>query len=696
MKHCIIFVLFFLSVSFSLQAQSYRTPAKIDSDWVAVPKLHAAQKEYLKESAIVLTEKDNFEYKYEGKGNYQDEGVHAGLDDYKYQSKGMSIYHTYHRTIKIMSELGIEQYNTVTIPFNHAAVIYERDLKARTITPSGKVYNLAPHNFKVEGNKILFAMEGVEKFAEVEVYLTELMSYTPFLNVVFEQHIPVLDYTLTLGYPKELLIEEKGKNGFPDGHDTVIAGRRHMKIHMNNIPKLEPEPFNFFYPYQMRAEWRSSYWSNDYGAEGRQFTWDEYAKKLYTDIFQLSDKKALGRYFLNPNGIDYYYNDTERRAVNGFLASIGITGSEKELDKILKIEKAIKNSVSVFSVTEDNSGRLDTIISRKTATVKGVLKLYAACFAQSDVKCEIGCTTDKTYHLFNSVYENWDDLDEFVIYFPNQKEYLAPTRTLLRYPMVPIDVLENRAVFCKMNTPAESRPRVADIRTIPSPSPLENNKNIVANVTFNKNMEPYMDISYAYGGYMSVQYRDNFNAVTNSVKQREMVEKMITVAERPSDVLKYNLSNTSIDDYYTKEPFILTANVRSPQLVEKAGNRFKFNIGSILGELPNLYHEKERKLPVDLSFPNSLNCTITVNIPAGYKVLNLNALETRMEYFDRENKKIPLCSFKTDYSVKNNKLVLNVSAVFAQSHIRLRDYESFKKVVNAAADFNKVAIIIGR
>ena len=644
----------------------YRTPKTPDSDWVAKPILHPAPREYAKEPAVVLTQSTKIEYKYEGKGT--------------------SIFSTFHRTIKLMDQRGVEAYSTVDIPFYTSAKIEE--IKARTISASGKVYDIPRHMFKVSQNAygapvVKFAMEGVGKNAEVEVYLKTLLPYNRFGTCYFQYPIPIMDQTFEMAYPKEFIIEQKGFNGFPDAQDTLITGRKHLKIHLKDIPSIKPEPFSFMVPHMMRTEWRISYWADDYGDQKRLFTWDEFAKEFYHNVFNLPDGVTPEEYWLTPKGHDIYRGDTERRAVNNFLTSIGVTGSELELDKILKIERGIKNNIMLYPATEDHSGRLDTIISRRSATIYGYMKLFAACFAQSDVKCEIGSTTNHKYHLFNNSFENWNNLYDYLIYFPNQKAYLSPT-----------NVLGNTAVFCKMSTPSEFRARVADVRIVPPNVAADNYTNIKADVTF-KGMVPNLDITYAYGGLDAVPLRDHFATILNPNQQREYVEGVVAGVENPSDLLEYVSGNENVDNYSSKQPFQLTAKVRASKLMGKAGGRMLFKIGDILGPQKELYETKERKLPVDLDYPHSLNRIITVTLPSGYRVLNPQALKTKLDFYDAENKKIPACSFVSNYTLKGNKLTVTISEIYSQIHYHLADYATFRKVINAAADFNKVALVLG-
>ena len=102
-------------------------------------------------------------------------------------------------------------------------------------------------------------------------------------------------------------------------------------------------------------------------------------------------------------------------------------------------------------------------------------------------------------------------------------------------------------------------------------------------------------------------------------------------------------------------------------------------------------------MPVDLDYPRALSRTITLNLPVGYKVLNPEALRMHAEYVNRDLK--PVVSFKSDYALvsdkKNgDKIVITVNESYTQLHFSPEYYDRYRKVVNTAADFSHVALLI--
>jgi hypothetical protein len=134
--------------------------------------------------------------------------------------------------------------------------------------------------------------------------------------------------------------------------------------------------------------------------------------------------------------------------------------------------------------------------------------------------------------------------------------------------------------------------------------------------------------------------------------------------------------------------------VQTPQLVEKADKKYLLKIGSVIGKQSQLYDKKERKMPVDIDYPNSQNRTITMTIPKGYKILNPEVMRKQADYVDPNGK--PIISFASNYSINGDKLTVTVNELYTKAHYSINEYDRYRDVINAAADFNKATIVLAK
>ncbi|MBA4055195.1 MAG: hypothetical protein C0490_10820, partial [Marivirga sp.] len=94
---------------------------------------------------------------------------------------------------------------------------------------------------------------------------------------------------------------------------------------------------------------------------------------------------------------------------------------------------------------------------------------------------------------------------------------------------------------------------------------------------------------------------------------------------------------------------------------------------------------------VENEFNRRYDRIIRIFIPAGYQIKNLDDLKINIAYKDRDL--IPFI-FKSDYSVKDGVLEISIEEFYKEIYAPLSRYEDFRKVVNAAADFNKITLVL--
>ena len=115
-------------------------------------------------------------------------------------------------------------------------------------------------------------------------------------------------------------------------------------------------------------------------------------------------------------------------------------------------------------------------------------------------------------------------------------------------------------------------------------------------------------------------------------------------------------------------------------------------IGEIIGQQVEMYQEKERKLPIEIEYPHVLDRTIKFEIPKGYQVKNLNDLNINISYND--DKGAESMSFVSSYTQEGNVVTIRVVENYKQTKYPITQINEFVKVINAAADFNKVVLVL--
>jgi len=174
-------------------------------------------------------------------------------------------------------------------------------------------------------------------------------------------------------------------------------------------------------------------------------------------------------------------------------------------------------------------------------------------------------------------------------------------------------------------------------------------------------------------------------------RERESLEKdLLENYNIKTDFANYKIENTDIEDVGIK-PLIINAQYSADDLIKKAGENIIFQIGAVIGKQMEFYSDKPRKMPIALSSARSYERTITLEIPEGYYIKNLNDLNMNV-YLDETDKN--LAYFTVVYKMDKNTLTISNLEGYNFVEIPIKYWDQYRKVVNAAADFNKLALIL--
>ena len=79
--------------------------------------------------------------------------------------------------------------------------------------------------------------------------------------------------------------------------------------------------------------------------------------------------------------------------------------------------------------------------------------------------------------------------------------------------------------------------------------------------------------------------------------------------------------------------------------------------------------------------------------------MNPEAIKMKSDFVDKKMR--PVIGFSSDYTLKTDKkngdkLVVTITEFYSQIHFPTADYERYREVVNSAADFNKVSLVLAK
>jgi len=583
-------------------------------------------------------------------------------------------YYSLHKIIHLNDDRGIESFNKIYLGIIEGAEII--DVRARSILPNGKILELDRNNIKdlkeEDGNIYkIFAMEGLEKGCEIEYFYTFHRSTSYFGRELVQASIPVLETVFQIIGPERLRFEIKPYNFSAVGKDTLLNNKRWAEYRMSEAPALDEEKYAFHDAHLRRIEFKLSY--NDARNKGeRLFTWNEYAQRIY--------------------GIYAAYTDKEYKSLSALVRKNGWDMLSDEPQKIMAVENYVKKN---FSYNEEANGesanQIENIIQNKSAGMVGILRFYSTIFQILDIHFQFVFTGDREKYMIDKDFENWNNCENPLFYFPAEKKYFAPTRIDLRYPWFSPLWGGMNALFCKHTSLGNFSTALAEIRAVDLEGYNESRNDIESRLEFEGGLDSLLvDSRQIYQGYSSIGLRDEFN-FANEEQKRALLKELVKMVSNSEHIVFSEILNPEFENLNTNKPLIIHAKTKSDELLEKAGNKLLIKIGMAIGPQVEMYQEKPRQMPVNVDFPHVEERKIDLVIPEGYKLKNPEDL--KMEQTFSENGEITM-GFVSSYETKGNVLSIHILEQYRKLYYPLSQFDAYRKIINASSDFNKVVLVL--
>jgi hypothetical protein len=636
---------------------SYGQAPKIEREhWADKPVIHQLTGAYAKEPAVILTDTRRLEY----------------IDNDKKDE--VLEYYTLHKLVHINDDRGIEEYNKIYLGFGETTDIV--DVKARTILPGGKIIELDKNNIKdlkeENGNVYkIFALDGLEKGCEVEYFYTFKKPTSYFGRELIQGNIPVMETSFKLIGPDRLRFEIRPYNTTINTTDTVLDGKRIANCNFKETPGADEEKYAFYDANLKRIEYKLSY--NDAARKGeRVFTWTELAKRAY--------------------GMYTYYTDKENKQVVSLVTENGWDKLDDETKKIIAVENYVKKHFRYNEdLSSDDGNKVETVLRNKIGGMMGIMRLYTAIFQNLGINRQIVLTGDRNKYVIDREFENWNNCDYPLFYFPAEKKFIAPTRPDFRYPWISPSWGETNGLFCKITTLGSYTSAMADIKPIPLEDYTKSFDNMETKIELSKDMDSLsIDSRLLFGGYAAVDYRDIFN-FANDDQKKDMFKQLAKNVANTDHILTSEVLNQDFESSTTNEPLIVHIKTKSGELLERAGNKLLVKIGMAIGTQVEMYQEKPRQQSINLDFGHVEERKIDFVIPEGYTINNLNDIKINQVY--TENGELTM-GFVSGYELKGNVLSIHIMEEYRKTFYPITLFDQFRKIINASSDFNKVVLVL--
>ncbi len=602
---------------------------------------------------------------------------HSIVTEFYFEEKNSLIeYFLEHKVLWLNSDEKIEENNKIYIPYSSTSEIKVN--KARVIKKNGEVVELnetkilSAQDEETGQQYKYFAFEGIEKGSFIEYYyVTKKYPQYKGKRITLQSSYPKSNVTFDLYAPENLVFEFKSYNDLPTvTKDTLTKGKLHWKLSAKKLDGLEKEA------------------TSAYNASKGLVIY-KLDKNLVNNTLDISSYGSVSQ-----NLHSYYYPDYSKKTqslIDDFVFKIIKDPKKDEENLIRKLERFIKVNVYNSEADGDELEDLDKVLRNKVANETGMLKLYVAALRTLKIKHELVITTNRQDLKFDKDFEAQNFLTDFLFYFPKLKTYIAPLEMESRYGFPPAFLTDNYGLFIKEVILGDYKSGVGKVKYI---KPIEADKTfdkMIINVGFDREdlTKNTISLDRSLNGYYAM-YIQPFIYLAKKEDKEELIEGFAKSINKNIEILDKKMINDDPNLFGIK-PLQVVIDFNSEAFVEKAGKKYLFNVGELIGPQMQLYQEKKRVLPVESEFNRSYYRIINIKIPQGYKVANLDDINIKNSYI-KDGKEV--FSFDSYYELSDNILKITADEHYRENIVEANLYEEYRKVINSAADFNKITLVL--
>ncbi|MFM1875285.1 MAG: hypothetical protein RL266_1022 [Bacteroidota bacterium] len=600
---------------------------------------------------------------------------------YEYYFKGDDFleHYTWHKATYVNSDKAIEANNKIYIPAN--ATVENLTEKVRVFQPNGDVVELTKKDVQKYENEEegtsyrYFAVEGIEKGSVIELLIqqTRVPVYQG-VRLFFQNSIPTAHASMEMVSPRHLHYVFKSYNGLADVQsDTnlISKGKHHYFLRADSVPKMSDDDqagYNAnrqFIIYKLDKNTASN--TNDYTSYGKV------AQNVYANV----------------------YNDVSKASIKKMKSLINdakLNLSRSEEDKVRTLEEHVKRNFRVVNSNAAVLSKLDFILENSVCSEWGITYLMGNLLKQLEIEHELVITSDRSELRFDKTFEAHVFLTELLIYIPKFNKYLAPGWPLLRLGIVPSECAGNNGLFISEVKVGDFVSAVGEVKKIPETVHTENRHDLDVSVDMTEDVyNPKIHIKTEVSGY-NAQYLQPIFQYLNSEQKEESLEGQLKYIDSEGKFTNVVSSNDRSYHFGVK-PMIIEGDLETNSFSEMVGNDVLFKVGMLIGPQMEMYQEEEseRTIDVESEFAREYKRVLTISLPEGYDLTNAETLKMDFRYSDDKGYEM---AFVSDYELKDGKLVVNVHEYYKNQTYPKALFGEYKRVINAAADFNKLTIVL--
>jgi len=591
-------------------------------------------------------------------------------------SSDKTLHFLSHTRILVNDDKAIEKNNRIYISQRDGAIVNE--IKARVIQPDGKVVVLDKSNIKKgideesEVEYSYYALDGLQIGSEVESIIN--IQYDPsfYGNVIyFQKSDPILDFHFEYTHPEFLEFAFKTYNTPMKGTVETENEQSTYTYKSSFIPKSKSEPMS-------------------HSKVNGQYVILKLDKNHSKNLLDIN---GYGYYsqIIGERGISVKVSKSAAKKLKKLYQNLDLPEKGKKEKKALAIEHYVKTN---FTFVDNNSAaeleNLERIFQNKAFNSFGALQLYKNLFDKAGLECEAIFTCDKSRLEFDEDYETYLFLGKMLLGVKGTDYIFDPSDNLGRGLFFDPMYQGHKGLFIRERTIGDITTAIGKVKTIPETSADDNLSDAIINVDIkDKFADVKIDIEQSVNG----QVAKNFQPIFPFVEEKELDNFYSYIMYSYSSqyiASTLEFKNTAEGDFPSK-PLTYNFEVNSEDYLEKGGNTYILKLGALIGPQTQMYNEdnEDREYDIRSAFARRYTYEITFNIPTGYEAVNIE--DIKMDIKDEAT--ADNFHFISSYTQEGDKVTIIIDELYDKSGYPAELFMNYQKVINAAADFNKLNIL---
>ena len=570
-------------------------------------------------------------------------------------------YETHHYQIKVLNDKGVSKHSNIIIPMNEVTNL--KDIKVRIIDENGELSEFDNNtinelgDFESSVNFKNFHLAGLNDNSTIEVLYTLEKQYNIHGNKILQKSYSIKksEFLLIPG-PTQGIIKTYSVNS--KVKDTIINTYPAKIIKVVDIPAIIDEEYATAIANRQRLSFQCPLPDDNMNQE-------DYWENIVSNISPIMFPKNI-----HPKIFEISSEVIQKNEIN-------------EYNIVNNIDNYIKNNFTISENDNVSLNNINYILENKTSNDFSIIQVYTQLLTAAGINYEIVITSNRYYNRFDPEFFDPNMLREFLIYFPEEKKYIAPNRLEYRIGEAPFDLLGNYGIYID---------RLLNfyfseiIQSDQSYSRIKRN----IKVEFERKLKKIVIDEYQeYSGHWATNNRSLLN-FSDEEGLAGLKDYLTASGIENKKVINYEIINAELFQKNYNTPFIVNSKISTESLTTKIKNGYQVKIGNVIGMQSQLYEDIDRFHPIEVTYPNQYDYRIVVKIPKGYSIEGLEGLVFNKSYISLMGNKI--CKFESNYEINENELVISIQEYYKTLRYQKNRYNEFRDVINSAADFYNTSI----